>query len=90
MSINGSLRRKDAVQPIQRIACANAEFVVTIDGKPYAGFISREYAEMTVALWSGELDGSGLPVPPHERAQHGWPAARGRRLEIVARASRYR
>ncbi len=71
------------VAPIRPIPFEGAAFVVTIDGRPYAGFINRSYAEMAVGLWSGEIDGFGEPVPPRDRARHGWAAVRGRRLEIV-------
>lgn len=93
MSANSSVlwidaRPKDDKAPIPPIACERADFVVTIDGKPYAGFVTRAYAEMAVALWSGEIDGMGNPVPVYERARHGWSPARGRRLEIVERGYR--
>ena len=81
-------RPKDDQAPIPSIACTGADFVVTIDGKPYAGFVSRAYAEMAVGLWSGEIDGMGNPVPLYERARHGWLPARGRRLEVVERGYR--
>ena len=70
---------------VRAIPCASAAFVVTIDGKPYAGFVSRASAEMAVAMWLGEVDADGEPLPPHEQGRRGWPAARGRRLEIVER-----
>ena len=81
-------RPKDDKAPIPQIACDGAAFVVTIDGKPYAGFVSRASAEMAVGMWSGALDGMGNPVPLYERARHGWAPARGRRLEVVERALR--
>jgi hypothetical protein len=67
------------------IPCEGANFVVTIDGKPYAGFVDRRCTEKAVGLWSGEVDGFGDPVPHEERARGGWAVARGRRLEIVER-----
>ena len=70
-------------QPIRSIPCSSASYIVTIDGKPYAGFVSRACAEMAVGIWSGTLDGNGFPVAPHERGEHGWAAVRGHRLEIV-------
>jgi hypothetical protein len=73
--------------PIRSISYENAPFVVTIDGKPYAGFVTRAYAEMAILLWRGEVDGIGNPVPVAERGQRGWSAARGRALEIVERGS---
>jgi hypothetical protein len=83
-------RPKDLLDTIRSISCESASFVVTIEGRPYAGFVNRAYAEMAVGLWSGEIDGNGLPVPPHERAGRGWPAARGRRLEILELGGRRR
>jgi hypothetical protein len=62
-----------------------ARFIVTIDGKPYAGFVDRFYAEQAVKMWLGEIDGAGLPVPFPEREIRAWPAIRGRRVEIVER-----
>jgi hypothetical protein len=47
--------------------------IVTIDGRPYAGFADRAMAEEAVKLWSGEVTGSS------------WPAVRGRTLPIVER-----
>jgi hypothetical protein len=73
------------IQPIRPIPCTCAQFIVTIDGKPYAGFLTRAYAEMAVGLWSGEIDGGGLRIPLQLGGRHGWVAARGRRLEIVER-----
>jgi hypothetical protein len=81
-------RAQDLLRSIKAIPCSGAEFVVTVDGKPYAGFIDRAYAEMAVSLWSGELDGRGLPIPVEERTERGWPAARGRRLAIVEQRAR--
>lgn len=78
------LHPKAPLPPIRSIPCERADFVVTIDGKPYAGFVNQIYAEMAVGLWSGEIDGNGNPVPQNERVRHGWPAARGHVLEIVA------
>ena len=80
-------RDREASAPLPSIPSANAECVVMVDGKPYAGFVNRAYAEMAVRLWSGEVDGMGNIVPLHERARHEWHAVRGRRLEIVERAS---
>jgi len=77
------IRAYDPQQPICSIPCQRADYVVTIDGKPYAGFVSRAYAEMAVGLWSGEIDGHGFPIAPDERARRGWPAVRGHHLEIV-------
>jgi hypothetical protein len=77
---------KNLLQPMRAIPCGSANFIVTIDGKPYAGFISRACAEMAVGLWSGEVDGGGFPISPDERARHGWSAARGHLLEVVERS----
>jgi hypothetical protein len=85
VSARTEVRAKSPGQPVGSIPCEGAEVVVTIDGRPYAGFINRGCAEVAVALWSGETDGGGLPVPQDERTRHGWPAARGRLLEIVDR-----
>jgi hypothetical protein len=79
---------KEASVEVRAIPCGDASFVVTIDGKPYAGFVSRASAEMAVAMWLGEVDANGEPLPPHEKGQRGWPAVRGRRLEIVERGFR--
>jgi hypothetical protein len=62
-----------------------ARFVVTIDGKPYAGFLDRSYAEQAVGLWLGEIDGAGLPVPAQDREKRAWPAIRGRNVQIIER-----
>jgi hypothetical protein len=85
-----SLHPSDLLQAIRPIPCASAEVVVLIDGKAYAGFINRAYAEAAVGLWSGDLDANGLPVPSHERGRPGWPAIRGHAVEIVERGARYR
>src|SRR5689334_8697511 len=60
-----------------------AHFVVTIDGRPYAAFVDRSYAERAVKMWLGEIDGNGEPVPNHERKGPTWRALRGRKLDIV-------
>jgi hypothetical protein len=60
---------------------------VTIDGKPYAGFVTRAYAEMAIRTWTGEIDGIGNPVQFSERGRRGWSAVRGRSLEIAERGS---
>ena len=70
-------------KPICPIPCERAEYVVTIDGKAYAGFVTRAYAEMAIQLWSGQVDGHGFPVAPGDRETHGWSAVRGRRFDIV-------
>jgi hypothetical protein len=77
----------DSKRPVGWIPCHNAEVIVTVDGKPYAGFINRAYAEMAVGLWSGTLSASGLPIDVHEHTKPGWPAARGRCLAIVERGN---
>ena len=81
---------KAAAAPVAvcAIPCTSAAFVVTIDGKPYAGFVSRASAEMAIAMWLGEVDADGEPLPPHEHGRRGWSAVRGRRLEIVEREFR--
>jgi hypothetical protein len=81
-------RSPNNTQDIHAIPCNTASFVVTIDGKPYAGFVSRASAELAVAMWLGEVDAYGEPLPPHERGLRGWRAVRGRRLEIVERGFR--
>jgi hypothetical protein len=75
---------------ITSIPCDDASYVVTIDGRPYVGFVDRVCAEMAVAIWTGAVDGNGLPVPLHERERHGWPAVRGKLLEIVERDALFR
>lgn len=67
------------------VPCDGARFVVTIDGKPYAGFADREAAQNAMKLWAGEIDGAGNPIPPGDRARRGWKAVRGRRLEVLER-----
>jgi hypothetical protein len=62
-----------------------ARFVVKIDGRPYAGFLDRFYAEQAVKLWMGEIDGNGLPVPYEDREGRAWSGIRGRRVEIAER-----
>jgi hypothetical protein len=72
--------RESMIVPIPTSgACA----VVTIDGKPYAGFVSREYAEEAVRLWTGLTNGCGFPVPVNQRDRSGWIAVRGRILDII-------
>ncbi len=73
---------------VRAIPCESASFIVTIDGKPYAGFVSRACAEMAIATWLGEVDADGEPIPPDQRGRHGWRAVHGRRLEIVERGFR--
>lgn len=80
-------RPRHVHEPIRPIPCETAAFVVTIDGKPYAGFVTRACAEMAVLLWTGEIDGIGNPIPPSERGRRGWLAVRGKSLEIVERGS---
>jgi hypothetical protein len=63
----------------------NARFVVTIDGRPYAGFRDRFCAEQAVGMWLGEIDGAGLPVPLKDRAGRAWRAILGKKLAIVER-----
>jgi hypothetical protein len=63
----------------------DALFVVTIDGKAYAGFVDRRYAERAVEMWRGEIDGAGAPIPAWDRERRAWPAVRGRKLDIVER-----
>ena len=67
-----------------RRSCARAPVVVTIDGRPYAGFADRAAAEEAVKLWSGEVNGGGFPLSVRH-ATSGWPAVRGRTLIIVER-----
>jgi hypothetical protein len=70
---------------IRPIPCGDARFVVTIAGRPYAGFHSRECAEMAVRMWTGEVNGAGFALDAAERAGAGWPAIRGLPIEIVER-----
>jgi hypothetical protein len=72
---------KNVVRPM----ADDGRFVVTIDGKPYANFRDRAYAEQAVGMWLGEIDGNGMPIPQTERAKHAWKAILGRRVEIVER-----
>jgi hypothetical protein len=73
------------LQVITRVPCEGASVVVTIDGRPYAGFVNRAYAEAAITLWRGETDGMGLPVPSSERTRFGWPAVRGHELRVLER-----
>jgi len=68
------------------IPCASAQFVVTIDGQPYAGFVNRVSADLAAGMWTGELDGYGEPVPSFERTTRGWAAVRGRSVEVIDRS----
>jgi len=77
--------RNKSQAAIGHVPCSTALYVVTIDGRPYAGFTSRTCAEEAVALWTGEVDAHGDPVPPGARERHGWAAVRGKRIEIVER-----
>ena len=70
---------------IRPIPCASARVIVMIDGRPYAGFANRAAAEEAVKLWSGEVTGGGLPIPPHHPSAFGWPAVRGHTLVVVER-----
>ena len=74
-----------ADKAIRAIPVGGARFVVTIDGRPYAGFVNRDCAEQAVRLWAGEVNGCGVPVPDAQRAQSGWLAARGHCLAVVER-----
>ena len=92
MKINPSLQGWERFSPLQLrsttvryIPTGGARVIVTIDGRPYAGFISRECAVDAVRLWSGEINGSGFPVPVEQRDVCGWQAVRGRILEVVER-----
>jgi hypothetical protein len=67
------------------IPCSGARFVVMIAGRPYAGFVTRAYAEEAINLWAGEANGCGMPLRASERDQAGWPAIRGLALTIVER-----
>ncbi len=69
---------------IRPIPCAHARVVVTIDGRPYAGFVDRATAEEAVRLWLGEVTGGGLPILSRP-AGFGWAAVQGRSLDIVER-----
>jgi hypothetical protein len=69
---------------IRPIPCTRARVVVTIDGRPYAGFADRASAEEAVKLWSGEVTGGGVPISPRPGVS-GWPAVRGRALGVVER-----
>ena len=73
--------RETAIRPIP---CARARVVVTIDGRPYAGFADRATAEEAVKLWSGEAIDEDIPIAPRREAL-GWAAVRGRSLGIVER-----
>jgi hypothetical protein len=70
---------------IRPIPCDTAPFVVTIAGKPYAGFYTRECAEEAVRMWSGERNGAGFVLRHDDRDDAGWPAVRGLSLAILAR-----
>jgi len=92
MKINPSLLGWDRVSPpqirpttIRSIPTGSARVIVTIDGKPYAGFLSREYAVDAIRLWNAEVNGSGFPVPLEKRDGCGWQAVRGRVLSVIER-----
>ncbi len=70
---------------IRPIPVGGARIVVTIDGRPYAGFLTRAYAEDAIRLWTGEVNGIGIPVPPEHRSACGWHAIQGHVLEVVER-----
>jgi hypothetical protein len=70
---------------IQPIPIGSARVIVTVDGQPYAGFLTRATAEDAIRLWTGEVNGIGIPVPPEQRSACGWQAARGHVLEVVER-----
>jgi len=70
---------------IQPIPIGGARVFVTVDGQPYAGFLTRASAEDAIRLWMGEVNGIGIPVPPEQRSACGWHAARGHVLEVVER-----
>lgn len=67
------------------IPIGGARVFVTIDGNPYAGFLTRAHAEDAIRLWTGEVNGIGLPVPLEQRGACGWHAVRGHVLEVVER-----
>jgi hypothetical protein len=83
MSKNPGLNRTSGL--VIRPMPDDARFVVTIDGKPYAGFRDRFCAEQAVGMWLGEIDGAGLPVPPKDREARAWRAILGKTLAIVER-----
>jgi len=70
---------------IRPIPCHDARFVVTIGGKPYAGFYTRECAEEAIRMWSGEVNGCGFVLNAVDRTEAGWPAVRGLQLAITER-----
>ena len=72
-------------QTIRPIPCHGAPVVVTIAGKPYAGFWTRACAEEAVKMWAGEMNGCGVPLNATDREQAGWPAVRGLAIAIVER-----
>ena len=72
-------------QSIRSIPCDGARFVVTIGGKPYAGFYTRECAEEAIRMWSGEINGCGVYLNAADRVEAGWPAVRGLALAIFER-----
>jgi hypothetical protein len=85
MSIHPNMRAKEACDPMGCPIPGGARFVVTIDGRPYAAFLDRFYAEQAVQMWLGEIDGAGLPVPHTDRESRTWRAIRGRKVQIVER-----
>jgi hypothetical protein len=70
---------------IRPIPCGGAHFVVTVAGKPYAGFQTRACAEEAVRMWSGETNGCGVVLSLPDRTDAGWPAVRGLPLAILER-----
>jgi hypothetical protein len=92
MKINPSLLGWERVSPpqirptaIRPIPTGSARVIVTIDGRPYAGFLSRECAVDAIRLWNAEINGSGFPVPVEMRDRCGWQAVRGRVLGVLER-----
>jgi hypothetical protein len=86
MSIQGNIAQSALLEPaIRPIPSEGARFVVTIDGKPYAGFVNRLCAEQAVRMWLGEIDAGGMPVPPSAQERHAWRGVRGRKVKIVER-----
>jgi hypothetical protein len=79
------LPRELRATTIRPIPVGSAHVIVTIDGRPYAGFINRTHAETAVLLWMGEVNGCGHEVPAEQRAESGWLAVRGHTLGIVER-----
>jgi hypothetical protein len=83
-----SIRTTDVQASAEGCRCPISEtagFIVTIEGRPYASFAERQYAEQAVGMWLGVIDGAGEPIPYEQRQRRAWRGISGRKVEIVER-----